>query len=405
MDLPPVAGPVEAAIWKIVRNIYSALSRASDWNAVGPAARAILKNVTEITPLQNRSTRQPASVMTRIADWMASSFGGRLRKLASESEITVIATYPAAALAFNRMKSARVFCLATDTDLNRAWAPSNAEAGTIEYFAPVERVVRRLRSFGVSDSKIHLTGFPLPAKLVRQAPDDLARRLTCLDPRGAFKKNAPEEAVAMINSSPCPSGERPISLTIAIGGAGAQTRQVGRLLMALKEWIVNGKLKFNMIAGIRPDVVDVLHKMVLSAGLSTFLKDRIDVLFEDNFKDYFHRFNDCLADTDVLWTKPSELAFYAALGLPILLTDPVGDQEKANRNWLLSQDSALDAGDPDFFSLRLKEMLGAGELCRIAWNAYTNLDRNGIERIYRHILNSSDLDSNSSAQFDWLLSS
>jgi hypothetical protein len=73
--------------------------------------------------------------------------------------------------------------------------------------------------------------------------------------------------------------------------------------------------------------------------------------------------------------------FYAALGLPLLLAPPVGCQEHANRDWLLSNGAALDAGDPATLDRRLENLLAAGELCRIAWNAYSRLDRNGSDRI------------------------
>jgi hypothetical protein len=174
-------------------------------------------------------------------------------------------------------------------------------------------------------------------------------------------------------------------MTIAIGGAGAQTRQVGKILQALRGRILDGDLKLTLVAGIRPDVAGILHRMVQSAHLSANIHAGIEILVSENFEDYFHRFNECLADTDVLWTKPSELVFYASLGLPILLAAPVGDQEHANRNWLLSNDAALDAGDPDSMDLKLEDLLATGELCRIAWNAYSRLDRNGTARIQEFV--------------------
>ena len=48
---------------------------------------------------------------------------------------------------------------------------------------------------------------------------------------------------------------------------------------------------------------------------------------------YFQRFRALLAETDVLWTKPSELTFFGALGLPLLLAPPVGIHESYNLRW------------------------------------------------------------------------
>jgi hypothetical protein len=67
----------------------------------------------------------------------------------------------------------------------------------------------------------------------------------------------------------------------------------------------------------------------------------------------------------------------------MLLAAPLGGQEHANRNWLLSKDAALDAGDPATLNRRLEDLPTTGELCRIAWNAYSRLERNGSERIIK----------------------
>jgi hypothetical protein len=386
MDVPPMTDRIETVVWNAARKLYNGLSRAHEWTAIGPAAKLVLESITEIAPLHNHSTPQPANLITRLADGLSGAIiGRRLRAMASESGRTVIATYPAAAMTVNNAKGARVFCLATDTDLNRAWASSNPENASIDYFAPVERVAKRLRSFGVPDRRIHLTGFPLPSKLAGQAQAALARRLFRLDPKLVFNRNAPREASALTQYLEQPLSARPISMTIAIGGAGAQTRQVGKILQALRGRILDGDLKLTLVAGIRPDVAGILHRMVQSAHLSANIHAGIEILVSENFEDYFHRFNECLADTDVLWTKPSELVFYASLGLPILLAAPVGDQEHANRNWLLSNDAALDAGDPDSMDLKLEDLLATGELCRIAWNAYSRLDRNGTARIQEFV--------------------
>jgi UDP-N-acetylglucosamine:LPS N-acetylglucosamine transferase len=120
---------------------------------------------------------------------------------------------------------------------------------------------------------------------------------------------------------------------------------------------------------------------VESAGLASCRQDSVEILFAAKPKEYFRRFENCLADTDILWTKPSELIFYAALGLPVLLAPPVGGQEHANRDWLLSNKAALDCGDSLAIDRRLEHLLATGELCRSAWNAYSRLDRNGSDRI------------------------
>jgi hypothetical protein len=49
--------------------------------------------------------------------------------------------------------------------------------------------------------------------------------------------------------------------------------------------------------------------------------------------------------TDILWTKPSELSFFGALGIPLILAPPVGSQEKFNRRWLINNGVGMDQRD------------------------------------------------------------
>jgi len=384
MDLPPVAGPAEAAVWRGIVRFYSGLSQACDWPVAGAAAQTILGKITEIAP--PRAQVNGTTWLTEIADSLTANFmGRRLRSLAAKAEGPVLTTYPAAAMAARHASGTRIFCLVTDTDANRAWAPANASNPAIDYFAPVPRVVDRLRSFGVPEKRIHLTGFPLSPKLVAEAQTALAGRLRRLDPRWTFRSQAGNELRALAEDSPPDAASEPITMTVAIGGAGGQTGYVGKLLRSLRKQVLAGKLRLNLVAGTRADVAEILRKLVDAVGLTARVKCGIEIVLDTELRGYFRKFEDCLAKTDVLWTKPSELTFYAALGIPMLLAPPIGGQEHANRDWLLSNNAALDAGDPTTLDDRIEHLLEAGELCRVAWNAYSRFDRNGLDRIQKVI--------------------
>ena len=71
----------------------------------------------------------------------------------------------------------------------------------------------------------------------------------------------------------------------------------------------------------------------------------LEILYEPDKQRYFQRFNLTLRETDILWTKPSELSFYAALGLPVLMAPTIGSQEDFNREWLLGLEAGIDQGD------------------------------------------------------------
>ena len=383
MDMPPVAGPAEAALWRGILGIYTALSKACDSRLAGPAAHALLEQLTEITPLPRNNRIESANLLSHLADRLTGNFlGRRLCKMTAGSNKQVVATYPAAAMAVRRASASRVFCLATDTDLNRAWAARDPKSAGIEYFAPVSRVVDRLRTFGVPDSKIHLTGFPLPQSLVGQAAPILARRIHRLDPNRTFRSQVPEPIAGLIEQAEAKYPKKPIMLTLAVGGAGGQTRHVAQILQSLRKRILDEEVHLTLVAGIRPNVVEAFERVIQSVGLPGQGRG-VDILFASAHSEYFQRFETCLAHTDILWTKPSELVFYAALGLPILLAPPVGGQEHANRQWLISNESALDAGDPSHMDSRLQQLLGGGQLCTIAWNAYSRLDRLGLDRILK----------------------
>jgi hypothetical protein len=383
MDLPPVASPGEAALWRGMRKFYNGLSQVCDWPMGGAAASVILEKITKITPLRTDTRGEPPTVLARLADSLTRcTFGRGLRAMAAGKQL--IATYPAIAMAARHASGTRVFCLATDTDLNRAWAPANAANAAIDYFAPVKRVAERLRSFGVPEKRIHLTGFPLPEKLIEQTKTSLARRMYRLDPTHNFREQASSEIseiAEFTRDRQQPSRMEPISLTVALGGAGSQVRQVSQILRSVRDRILAGKLRLTLVAGTRADAAQTLRKMIQQSGLSSDDPSTVTVLFAADANDYFRLFEACLENTDLLWTKPGELVFYAALGLPLLLAPPLGDQEHSNRHWLLSNDAAVDAGSPASLDQRLEALLGTGELCRIAWNAYSRLDRNGTRRI------------------------
>ena len=87
-------------------------------------------------------------------------------------------------------------------------------------------------------------------------------------------------------------------------------------------------------AGVRGPARDALLEAVDHARLGAAVGFGIELLHDPDLATYVRRMNELLARTDVLWTKPSELTFYAALGLPIVCAPPVGVHERRNRRWV-----------------------------------------------------------------------
>src|SRR5207248_7150710 len=96
---------------------------------------------------------------------------------------------------------------------------------------------------------------------------------------------------------------------------------------------------------------------------------------------YLRGFNAILARTDVLWTKPSELTFFAALGLPLLAAPPIGVHEQRNLRWALDAGAVLPQGEPRFAADWLLGWIEDGTLARAAWNGYRQLRKLGLYEI------------------------
>ena len=150
MDLPPIAAQIETKFWRAIRQFYNVLSRACELPLAGRAARNMLEKITKITPLHAYASKERANLFTHLADGLTRTvIGQQFRAIAAGSKQPILATYPVAALAANHTSAAQVFCLTTDTDLNRAWARANPEQTSIICFASIKRVAQRLGSFGV----------------------------------------------------------------------------------------------------------------------------------------------------------------------------------------------------------------------------------------------------------------
>jgi hypothetical protein len=107
----------------------------------------------------------------------------------------------------------------------------------------------------------------------------------------------------------------------------------------------------------------------------------IHIIFADNKQEYFRMFNETLLTTDILWTKPSELSFYAGLGLPIIMAPTVGSQEESNRAWLHSIGAGFEQEDPRYTNEWLFDWLSSGWLAQAAMNGYLNAPRFGARHI------------------------
>ncbi|PIV64865.1 MAG: hypothetical protein COS09_02615, partial [Candidatus Nealsonbacteria bacterium CG01_land_8_20_14_3_00_12] len=96
-------------------------------------------------------------------------------------------------------------------------------------------------------------------------------------------------------------------------------------------------------------------------------------------------FNQKLRKTDILWTKPSELSFYAALGLPIIIAPPIGSQEEFNKRWLLKSGFGALEENPSYTDQWLFDWLNRGYLAEAAMEGFIEGEKLGTINIQKII--------------------
>jgi hypothetical protein len=388
VDRPPIVAPGEEKLWARVRNAYELVSRLSQLPVVGAPLRLVLDGITDIPRLHPyRDLSAPTRGVMTLDRLIRRSLGAGLVETLRRTGAPLLTTFYSPAIVADRAGHDRIFCVVTDSDINRIWVPVEPERTRIQYLVPTRRAARRLRSYGVPEARITFTGFPLPEALLGgpalpALKRNLAARLVRLDPSGELRRELPEELAAFLGV-PLPPGEegKPPLLTFAVGGAGAQAELAHQFLPGFRPLLDAGRIRIALVAGIRPEVEDRFRESIKAARVEHHLGGALEVLRGHDFDDYYARFNALLARSDVLWTKPSELTFYAALGLPLISAPPVGVHERYNRRWAREGGAALKQRDARFASEWLMDWLADGLLASAAWAGYMRLPKFGTYRI------------------------
>jgi hypothetical protein len=387
VDRPPLAGADEQKLWARTRTLYEGLTRLSQTPYAGGPLRYILDGITAIPHLHPYRDLSAPTGGAQTLRWLAQKHGlghGTVDYLKASGK-PLLTTFFAPAIIADLAGVEEVYCVVTDSDVNRIWAPLDAARTKIRYFAPSQRVVRRLQAYGVPASRIEYSGFPLPHALLggpelATARRNLAARLVRLDPSRAFRSTFREE-ISQFLRAPLPAeaeGQAP-RVTFAVGGAGAQQDIARRFLPSMAPALREGRLKLTLVAGVRPEVKERFDRWIEQADLEP--GRHVDVLFEPEVNPYFERFNALLAATDVLWTKPSEITFFAALGLPLVFSWPVGVHEQYNRRWAIEAGAGVKQRDPRFAAEWLADHLADGTLAAAAWSGFMRLPKFGLYQI------------------------
>jgi hypothetical protein len=387
VDEEPLADEVEQKLWARARQLYEFVSRASQLRFVGGAfdlALGALTSIPSLYPLRDLSA--PTWGVKYLAGNIERGLGRGLVERLRDTGAALLTTFYAPAIAADLAGCERIFCVVTDSDVNRIWVPPRPDQTRIQYLVPGHRTARRLRAYGVPAQRITATGFPLPPELLggRELPElkrNLAARLERLDPSGTFREDYGDEIDHFLAVPRPPRGPRVPLVTFAVGGAGAQAGLPRRFLPGFRRPLEEGRLRLTLVAGIRRAVSAEFERAIEHAGLGHLVGNALRILEAPDFGSYVTRMNALLAETDVLWTKPSELTFYAALGLPLVFTPPVGRHEAYNLRWAREAGAGVKQRDPSHMAERLLDWIDDGTLAGAAWSGYMRLPKFGTYRI------------------------
>jgi hypothetical protein len=212
-------------------------------------------------------------------------------------------------------------------------------------------------------------------------------RLLRLDPTRKFFGYHERSVLGWLSRDALPSDrERHFSVMFAIGGAGAQVEMVGKILRSLRDRLRAGDIRFTLSCGIQKPVFERVLRFINEAGLRDKLGRDLDIIYDPDAYGYLDKFNARLRHTDVLWTKPSELAFYCGLGLPILMAEPIGAHEELNKRWLREIHAGVTPpGPPEACEEWLFDLRESGRLAEAAWDGFLKARKLGAYKIERLI--------------------
>jgi len=377
----------EKKLWKRLLNAYEFFSRAKSVPVIGPLIFSMLdalQYIPSFYPLRNLSntTFQVNLLKSTIEKGLCK---GMLEKISTKN-LPLITSFYASAIAADKKGFNKIYCIICDADINRVWVAKQPWKSRIEYFAPCGKAAQRLKAYGVPEERIHLTGFPFPVELLGDEnlstlKKDLAQRLFYLDPKGKFWARHGRNVEYFLGEESCVfKNERKLTITYAVGGAGAQKEFGGKIAQSLKEKLSSGEVRLILVAGIRKDVNDYFQEVIKDINPES---NSVKIIFSESLTEYFDKFNNALRETDILWTKPSELSFYCALGIPIIMTPIIGSQEKYNRKWLREIQAAMKQEKPDYTDQWLYDLLNRGTLAESAWDGFLKVRKLGTFKIHQ----------------------
>ena len=376
-------------LWQTSRKVYETISRLKPVPIIGDLAFAIMDEFQEIPAFYpRRDLSKPSFQLKQIYRLIEKGQGRDLIERLGKNPLPIVTTFfTVAFMADYYGYPGKIYLVTTDTDIARHWVPLEPENSKIKYFAANGRCKERLQLYGVAKDQIYLTGFPLPKDLIGGAKEgivqeDMMARICNLDPQEIFYSRYEHVIVSRLGKAKCVLKKtHPLTLTFSVGGAGAQKGIGIDIMESLKARLKAGTIRLALFGGLRGQVVDFYEEHARKLGLGKAIGKSLLIPSFKTRQEYFQGFNDFLHETDVLMTKPSELSFYTALGIPIVIAPPIGSQEKFNQIWLQYVGGGVPMANPKYIDEWLFDWINSGGMARMAWNGYVEAPTLGTYRI------------------------
>ena len=381
-----IISPGEKRIWHRLQFSYEYISRLRSFPIIGKFLWNLYDRFQSISPYYPyRDTSKPNLGSLFMHRLIRKGFIQSLVNYCKKEDIPFVSTLFGPALAAAHAGIKDVYCIVTDTDINRVWVPEKPRKDKIFYLTPTEHSTRRLISYGVPEENIFFTGFPLPkentGRYMEILKKDLGNRLPNLDPNKIYLSRYRAVIKKVLGKYEKRKSDHPFTLTFCVGGAGAQ-KEIGYIMLkSLAKKIKAHQIRVNIVVGIRLETGVYFKKAIQKLGLKKEEGSFVKIILSLNKSEYFAEFNDALHTTDILWTKPSELSFYTALGLPIIIAPPLGSHEIQNQEWLLRMGAGIKQEDPRYTDEWLFEWLDKGMLSEAAWEGFTEAPKYGTYNI------------------------
>jgi len=382
-------------IWQESKNFYEFVSRLINFPLIGRYLFNLydkMQAIREFYP--RRDLSRPNLPLREMYSLIKNGWGKDFINFLNTKDIPLITTFFSVAFfAEEHDFKNDIYLVLCDADISRSWVAFCPQKSRIKYLAPCRRVVDRLKLYGVKEENIFLTGFPLPEENLGGAnldvlKSDLLARIHNLDPLKRYRQKYADTVSRFLKiDSDKAMGAHPLTITFAVGGAGAQKMMAKDILFSLKKRLLKEEVQLNLVAGTRNDVYSYFQEKINECGLKKLLDKSIKIIFALEKEDYFNQFNEALRTTDMLWTKPSELVFYTALGIPLVTAPSLGAQEVYNRTWLKTIGAGISQNNPKYVHEWLFDWVDSGWLAEAAMAGFLDGRQFGVSNIKDVVFN------------------